>query len=101
MMWQFTEKGTINGIGTPSNPVYFDVNYTYLKPYTDEIINGVPESKIDLSSATVNSIDSQTYTGSSIEPSVTVTLNGKVKIKNSQIQRVSRTKSAQFAKHLS
>ena len=77
MMWQFTEKGTINGIGTPSNPVYFDVNYTYLKPYTDEIINGVPESKIDLSSATVNSIDSQTYTGSSIEPSVTVTLNGK------------------------
>ena len=31
----------------------------------------------------------------------TVTLNGKVKIKNSQIQRVSRTKSAQFAKHLS
>ena len=77
MMWQFTEKGTINGIGTPSKPVYFDVNYTYLKPYTDEIINGVPESKIDLSSATVNSIDSQTYTGSSIEPSVTVTLNGK------------------------
>ena len=77
MMWQFTEKGTINGIGTPSNPVYFDVNYTYLKPYTDEIINGVPESKIDLSSATVNSIDSQTYTGFSIEPSVTVTLNGK------------------------
>lgn len=77
MMWQFTEKGTINGIGTPSNPVYFDVNYTYLKPYTDEIINGVPESKIDLSSATVNSISSQTYTGSSIEPSVTVTLNGK------------------------
>ena len=77
MMWQFTEKGTINGIGTPSKPVYFDVNYTYLKPYTDEIINGVPESKIDLSSATVNSIDSQTYTGFSIEPSVTVTLNGK------------------------
>ena len=31
----------------------------------------------------------------------TVTLNGKVKIKNSQIQRVFRTKSAQFAKHLS
>ena len=30
----------------------------------------------------------------------TVTLNGKVKIKNSQIQRVSRTKSAQFAKHI-
>ena len=77
MMWQFTEKGTINGIGTPSKPVYFDVNYTYLKPYTDEIINGVPESKIDLSSATVNSINSQTYTGSSIKPSVTVTLNGK------------------------
>ena len=77
MMWQFTEKGTINGIGTPSKPVYFDVNYTYLKPYTDEIINGVPESKIDLSSATVNSIGSKTYTGASIKPSVTVTLNNK------------------------
>ena len=73
MMWQYTDKGTINGIGTSSNPVYFDMNYTYLKPTN----NSIPASKIDLSSASINDINPQTYTGSAIKPSVAVTLNNK------------------------
>ena len=71
MMWQYTDKGTINGIGTSSNPAYFDMNYTYLKPTN----NSITESKIDLSSASISDISSQTYTGNAIEPSVTITLN--------------------------
>ena len=74
MMWQYTETGTINGIGTSSNPAYFDMNYTYLKP----VSNNIPESKIDLSSAVVDDIKSQVYTGSAIKPSVTVSLNDKI-----------------------
>ena len=73
MMWQYTDKGIINGIGTSSNPVYFDMNYTYLKPTN----NQVSSSKIDLSSSLVSEVSSKTYTGSAIEPSITVTLNNK------------------------
>lgn len=74
MMWQYTDKGTINGIGTSSKPAYFDMNYTYLKPTN----NQASSNKIDLSSSSVNEISSKTYTGSAIEPSVTVTLNNKI-----------------------
>ena len=73
MMWQYTDKGTINGIGTSSNPVYFDMNYTYLKPTN----NSVSSSKIDLSSSSVSEVSSKTYTGSAIKPSITVTLDNK------------------------
>ena len=66
MMWQFTEKGTINGIGTPSNPAYFDINYTFLKP-----------SKIDISSASTNKINDVTYTGDYIKPKINVTIDNK------------------------
>ena len=74
MMWQYTDKGTINGIGTSSKPAYFDMNYTYLKPTN----NQASSNKIDLSSSSVSEISSKTYTGSAIEPSVTVTLNNKI-----------------------
>ena len=73
MMWQYTETGTINDIGTSSNPVYFDMNYTYLKPTNCSIA----ESKIDLSSASSNNIDDVTYTGNPIEPNVVLTLDNK------------------------
>ncbi|WP_455538463.1 GH25 family lysozyme [Terrisporobacter sp.] len=73
MMWQYTEEGIIDGIGTLSKPNYFDKNYTYLKP-TNNII---PESKIDVSLISVNDIKSVTYTGSDIKPSVTLTLNNE------------------------
>lgn len=73
MMWQFTEKGTINGIGTSSNPAYFDMNYTYLRP----VNNQASSSKIDLSSSSLSDVGSKEYTGSAIKPSVTVTLDGK------------------------
>ncbi|MCC3867327.1 GH25 family lysozyme [Terrisporobacter mayombei] len=73
MMWQYTEKGTINGIGTSSKPAYFDMNYTYLKP----ISNQIPSNKIDLSSSSISEISSKTYTGSAIKPSIAVTLNNK------------------------
>lgn len=33
MMWQVTDKGTINGINAK-----FDMNYTFLKPASDKII---------------------------------------------------------------
>lgn len=74
MMWQYTDKGTINGIGTSSEPAYFDMNYTYLKPTN----NQASSNKIDLSSSSVSEISSKTYTGSAIEPSFTVTLNNKI-----------------------
>ena len=74
MMWQYTDKGTINGIGTSSEPAYFDMNYTYLKPTN----NQTSSNKIDLSSSSVSEISSKTYTGSAIEPSFTVTLNNKI-----------------------
>ncbi|MDU6985566.1 MAG: GH25 family lysozyme [Terrisporobacter othiniensis] len=74
MMWQYTDKGTINGIGTSSEPAYFDMNYTYLKPTN----NQTSGNKIDLSSSSVSEISSKTYTGSAIEPSFTVTLNNKI-----------------------
>ena len=74
MMWQYTDQGTINGIGTSSKPAYFDMNYTYLK----QTNNQASSNKIDLSSSSVNEISSKTYTGSAIEPSVTVTLNNKI-----------------------
>lgn len=73
MMWQYTETGTINDIGTSSNPAYFDMNYTYLKPTNGSIA----ESKIDLSSASSNNIDDVTYTGNPIEPNVVLTLDNK------------------------
>ena len=74
MMWQYTDKGTINGIGTSSKPAYFDMNYTYLKPTN----NQASSNKIDLSSSSVSEISSKTYTGSAIEPNFTVTLNNKI-----------------------
>ena len=74
MMWQYTDKGTINGIGTSSEPAYFDMNYTYLKPTN----NQASSNKIDLSSSSVSEISSKTYTGIAIEPSFTVTLNNKI-----------------------
>ncbi|MDY3375514.1 MAG: GH25 family lysozyme [Terrisporobacter othiniensis] len=74
MMWQYTDKGNINGIGTSSEPAYFDMNYTYLKPTN----NQTSSNKIDLSSSSVSEISSKTYTGSAIEPSFTVTLNNKI-----------------------
>ena len=74
MMWQYTDKGTINGIGTSSEPAYFDMNYTYLKPTN----NQASSNKIYLSSSSVSEISSKTYTGSAIEPSFTVTLNNKI-----------------------
>lgn len=73
MMWQYTEKGTINGIGTTTSPIYFDLNYTYLKPSSDK----ASSIKIDLSSSSTSAISSKTYTGNPIKPSVTVTLNNK------------------------
>lgn len=73
IMWQYTEKGKINGIGSSSKPAYFDMNYTYLKPTNNQI----PSNKIDLSSSTINKISSKTYTGSAIKPSITVTSNNK------------------------
>ncbi len=73
IMWQYTEKGKINGIGSSSKPAYFDMNYTYLKPTNNQI----PSNKIDLSSSTINEISSKTYTGSAIKPSITVTSNNK------------------------
>lgn len=74
MMLQYTDKGTINGIGTSNEPAYFDMNYTYLKPTN----NQASSNKIDLSSSSVSEISSKTYTGSAIEPSFTVTLNNKI-----------------------
>ena len=62
-----------NDIGTSSNPAYFDMNYTYLKPTNGSIA----ESKIDLSSASSNNIDDVTYTGNPIEPNVVLTLDNK------------------------
>ena len=73
MMWQYTDKGTINGIGTSSKPAYFDMNYTYLKPTNDQ----ASSNKIDLSSSSVSEISSKTYTGSEIEPNVTVKIDNK------------------------
>lgn len=73
MMWQYTDKGTLNGIGTSSKPAYFDMNYTYLKPTN----NQESSNKIDLSSSSVNEISSKTYTGTAIEPSVTVKIDNK------------------------
>ncbi|WP_434799405.1 SH3 domain-containing protein [Terrisporobacter vanillatitrophus] len=69
MMWQYTDKGTIEGIGTSSSPKYFDMNYTFLLPK--------PTKAIDLSNATVGTISQQEYTGEEIKPSVTVSYNGK------------------------
>ena len=69
MMWQYTDKGTIEGIGTSSSPKYFDMNYTVLLPK--------PTKAIDLSNATVGTISEQEYTGKEIKPSVKVNHNGK------------------------
>lgn len=78
MMWQHTDKGTINGIGSSSSPRYFDLNYTYLKPTTGY----KEEEKINLSKCSVSSIKDQTYTGKEIKPDVTVSLNGNDLILN-------------------
>jgi len=69
MMWQYTDKGTIEGIGTSTSPKYFDMNYTFLLPE--------PTKAIDLSKATVSSISDQEYTGKEIKPSVKVSYSGK------------------------
>ena len=73
MMWQYTDKGTIDGIGTSSNPKYFDMNYTFLKPSK----TSTNTTKIDLSKGSVDEIDSQVYTGEEIKPSVKVSYEGK------------------------
>ena len=72
MMWQYTDKGTIDGIGTSSNPKYFDMNYTFLKPSKTSTTN-----KIDLSTGSVDEISSQVYTGEEIKPSIKVTYEGE------------------------
>ena len=69
MMWQYTDKGTIEGIGTSTSPKYFDMNYTFLLPE--------PTKAIDLSKATVSAISDQEYTGKEIKPSVKVSYSGK------------------------
>ena len=45
--------------------------------YGGEIVKDFTINKGDLSSVTIDAIDDQTYTGSAIEPTVTVTLNGE------------------------
>ncbi|MEW9077122.1 SH3 domain-containing protein [Terrisporobacter glycolicus] len=69
MMWQYTDKGTIEGIGTSTSPKYFDMNYTFLLPK--------PIKAIDLSNATVGAISQQEYTGKEIKPSIKVSYSGK------------------------
>ena len=73
MMWQYTDKGTIDGIGTSSNPKYFDMNYTFLRPSNSSTNT---TTKIDLSKCSVAKIDSQVYTGQEIKPSVKVSYEG-------------------------
>ena len=76
MMWQYTDKGTIEGIGTSSSPKYFDMNYTFLKPSKTNNTPTTP-SKTDLSKGSIDKIDSQIYTGKEIKPSVRVSYAGK------------------------
>ncbi|MCC3868104.1 SH3 domain-containing protein [Terrisporobacter mayombei] len=69
MMWQYTDNGTIEGIGTSSSQKYFDMNYTFLLPK--------PTKAIDLSNATLGKISEQEYTVKEIKPSVKVSYSGK------------------------
>ena len=75
MMWQYSDKGTINGIGTTSSPKYFDVNYTLLKPTSSNI---EIDDRVDLSDASISKISNQIYTGNSIKPNLTITLDQKI-----------------------
>ena len=71
MMWQYTDQGTIDGI----NSTKFDMNYTFLKPTSN---NSVPTpTKENIENASVDKIDSQVYTGKEIKPDIKLTLNGQ------------------------
>lgn len=64
-MWQFGDDCYIDGISTS-----VDINYTLNNP--------VPTNRPSLSSASVDTISPQTYTGSEIKPNFNVSLNGEV-----------------------
>ncbi|MBC6696205.1 SH3 domain-containing protein [Terrisporobacter mayombei] len=71
MMWQYTDQGTIDGI----NSTKFDMNYTFLKPTSDNSVSNPTKENIE--DASVDKIDSQVYTGKEIKPDVKLTLNGQ------------------------
>jgi hypothetical protein len=72
--YKVTYTGTTNGVGSAA--VYISTtgsnNFTGTKIISYNIISG----KKDISGATVSSISAQTYTGSAIEPQLTITYSG-------------------------
>ena len=75
MMWQYTDKGVVNGI---SGNV--DMNYTYLRTRPSA------PNLIDLSNATINKIESQVYTGNPITPKVNLSYDNNSLIEGTDFE---------------
>lgn len=69
-IWQYTSSGSVDGI---SGKV--DCNFWYTQG--DLGITTPPKKTYDLSTATMDDIPTQTYTGKQIKPALTIKVNGK------------------------
>lgn len=92
--WQYTEKGTVDGISG-----YTDCNFYYTGTSLDEpAATPAPSAKnVSISKATAESLTSEIYTGKAITPSPVLTYNGQ-KLTPDTDYKVSYTDNKQIGK---